>query len=115
MLRRETVRWTGIQPATVLALMIVEQYATAIKCDLIVTSCVDGKHSENSLHYRGDAFDFKLHGTTDPHVYRTFMDGIAARLGPEFDVVYEGRKDGSPSHIHVEFQPSYSARERLMR
>jgi hypothetical protein len=90
----------NIQPQTVLLLMIARGVYNDHGHDLTVTSVCDGKHGENSLHYKGLAADL-----------RTVAAGIGAaraevlacemrkRLGPQYDVVVE------PTHIHAEFDP----------
>ena len=64
--------------------------------DLVVTSCVDGKHSPHSRHYTGDAFDMRIWYLDDKSSYRWALKEI---LGPDYDVVIES------DHIHVEFDP----------
>ena len=63
----------------------------------MITSCVDGTHGHNSLHYSGLAFDLRTRDlATDPGLV---VQRLREALGAEFDVVLE------PTHIHVEFQP----------
>lgn len=65
--------------------------------DLFITSIRDGNHSAGSLHYRGDAEDYRFpkarFGSQD-HEY------IKNILGPNYDVVVER------SHLHVEYDPN---------
>jgi hypothetical protein len=66
--------------------------------DTIITSGTDGPHSHSSLHYTGDAVDFRTrHLTQDQKtaIARLLKDS----LGDEYDVVVE------PDHFHVEFDP----------
>lgn len=62
------------------------------KLNLFITSICEGTHSAGSLHYNGNAFDFRK------HVKITKKD-IKFVLGKQFDVVIES------NHIHVEFDP----------
>ena len=69
-----------------------------------VTSVMDGKHSTNSLHYKGFAFDIRTwadeHGTQMCDKTKlAFRNLLAERLGDDWDVVVER------SHIHVEYDP----------
>lgn len=81
----------GARPEIILAIQIVADYLREKGKDLIITSLSEGKHSSGSLHYVGQAFDFR-----DPDMDIT---PLSLRLGTEFDVVDE------KTHIHVEYQP----------
>lgn len=61
------------------------------KKDFFCTSIREGNHSAGSLHYIGDAFDFRRQGIN--------KSDIKFALGEQFDVVME--KD----HVHVEYDP----------
>lgn len=62
--------------------------------DFLCTSKRDGNHSAGSLHYTGNAFDFKRQGM-DKH----FIKRI---LGDSFDIVeYSDKRD----IFHVEYDP----------
>jgi hypothetical protein len=92
------VRLTGIRPEILVALMAAEHAYNRAGHELVVTSCVDSKHSRGSLHYSGAAVDLR---TRD--VPSDAMQGIVAEirdsLGPDFDVTLEA------DHLHVEYQP----------
>lgn len=64
----------------------------------IITSGIDGKHMQNSLHYSGRAFDFRtklLHF----EVVKLIVAELKERLGKDYDVILEG------DHLHVEWDP----------
>jgi uncharacterized protein YcbK (DUF882 family) len=61
-----------------------------------VTSGCDGKHLENSSHYRGKAFDFRIHDLSSSQA-RTWADRLRLTLGTRYFVLLE------PNHIHVQF------------
>lgn len=63
--------------------------------ELIVTSTYEGNHGPGSLHYANQAFDVRP--PKDNH--ETIIDEIENVLGPDYDVVPEGR------HIHIEYDP----------
>ena len=94
----------AVKPRTIVAM--------SIACDIwneygytdernTVTSVMDGKHSANSLHYEGDAFDQRtwqdLKGTQMPYSMKCILaEKLRERLGAEWDVVIES------THLHIE-------------
>lgn len=55
---------------------------------------------ENSLHYEGDALDFRTRNVLGGQsVAESWAERMQFALGDDYDVVFEG------THIHVEFQP----------
>lgn len=86
-----------MSPQIVLAVLVATGVWGEDGDDLVVTSLADGAHSPTSLHYRGDAVDFRVSGVQDPV---SKVDRLRERLGgKDYDVIYEG------THIHVEYQP----------
>ncbi len=86
-----------MRPEIVLAMQVAESVLREFGTELTVTSCLEGRHRRNSLHYAGLAFDLR---TRDLEVDPSEVTArLRKALGPEFDVVLE------PTHIHVEFQP----------
>jgi hypothetical protein len=63
-----------------------------------ITSAREGNHSENSLHYTGEAIDLRIWYLT-PRQRRIYVDDLKWVLGDDFDVVLE------KNHIHVEYDP----------
>lgn len=89
----------GLRPEMTPALLCMDRLYTAADYVLTLTSVVDGRHSEKSLHYRGLAFDCR---TTAAGMPQATIDEIveAARAAlPGFDVLDEG------DHLHVEWDP----------
>lgn len=70
--------------------------------DCTITSGVDGKHGENSLHYAGRALDFRTR-TVPIGTRPKLAKELRARLGANFDVVEES------DHLHVEWDPKHHA------
>lgn len=66
--------------------------------EIVVTSILDGVHSTRSLHYKGLAFDMRIH-IYSQSVVKSIMEELEYLLGKNYDVVLE--KD----HIHVEYDP----------
>jgi hypothetical protein len=58
----------------------------------MVTAIRDGNHMAGSLHYNGNAFDFRL------KAYMTKPD-LKKICGKDFDVVIHS------THVHVEYDP----------
>jgi hypothetical protein len=59
--------------------------------DMYVTSIRDGNHMAGSLHYNGNAFDFRKLGRTKQEIKHA--------CGKGFDVVQHS------THFHVEYDP----------
>jgi len=71
---------------------------------LTVTSINDGKHSKESLHYKGEAFDIRTRDDDSGIQWSDATKDLIAktlreRLGPDYDVVVERH------HIHCEYDP----------
>lgn len=66
--------------------------------ECVVTSCMEGSHSRNSLHYAGLALDFRIRHLP-PGVPEAIAADVRDSLTDEFDVVLER------THLHVEYQP----------
>lgn len=69
--------------------------------DMYVTSIRDGNHSAGSLHYRGDAFDFRksICDSVNTASSKITVSKIRKAAGRNFDVVEE------QTHFHVEYDP----------
>lgn len=80
-----------------------------------VTSVLDGKHKQGSLHFEGRAADLRSKhiplGTLD-----TALAHLKASLGPDWDAILEHVGDRGPSgreHFHIEFDPKGTRRAVL--
>ena len=89
----------GIKPEMVIGVHVIHGFfeKNSIK-DVWITSCVDGTHGKNSLHYVGYAVDIRIWDIQADR-RKWFVSELNKEMGKEFDCVLE--KD----HIHVEFQP----------
>ncbi|HWR51224.1 MAG TPA: hypothetical protein VN428_08965 [Bryobacteraceae bacterium] len=98
LLLKPGVRVAGLRPEILLGVVAAERVFEEAGVDLVVTACVDGKHSAGSLHYAGQAVDLR---TRDLAAEARPKLGVRIRecLGEDYDVVLE------PDHIHLEFQP----------
>ena len=89
-----------LHPSTVwaVAIPIIFEIFRDFGVSPVITSGIDGVHSNNSLHYSGRAFDFRTRHV-HPDNRLELIASLAAALGEEFDVVLE------TDHIHIEFDP----------
>jgi hypothetical protein len=92
----------GVKPETVAGMHIADGVCNDRFYELVITSVTDGKHSPNSLHYVGYAFDMRTRDLSQVDKKNLAVD-LREALGQEFDVVVE------KTHIHVEFQPKGEA------
>lgn len=82
----------------VLAVTAVHSVYDSLGYDCVLTSGDDGLHGEKSLHYAGNACDFRTRCIPkEEHEHLTEL--IRDVLSVDFDVVLE------ETHIHVEYQP----------
>lgn len=92
------VKYDGAMPMIWYSIGVAEEVHVGLfRKDLVVTSLLDGKHSENSLHYSGNAVDFRTrHLTADKkRLFYLALRNRLERIG--YDVVEE------TDHIHVEW------------
>lgn len=71
-----------------------------LETPMVITSAFDGKHREDSLHYKHRALDIRtIHLSWDK--VRSLLRFLREKLGEDFDVIYEE----NPPHIHIEYDP----------
>jgi hypothetical protein len=66
----------------------------------VITSGTDGTHRANSLHYSGDALDFRRWDSDRAGVTQAVLTGLRYYLGDGYDVILE------PDHFHIEYDPN---------
>ena len=94
------VRLSADQAMAVLLVAVREAFG-ALPC--VVTSGMDGKHKDGSLHYQGLAFDFRTKHMAD-QLKDKLIEDLRNRLTSDFDILLEDR-GGENEHLHVEFDP----------
>jgi hypothetical protein len=101
---KQGVKLAGVKPEIIIAIFRLDSLFKSLNIPLIITSLTDGKHSVNSLHYKGLAVDLRTKHIQDVEVKKSLVNEIKSALGEEFDVVLEnlGKEQ---EHIHVEFDP----------
>lgn len=92
------VRVSGLRTETLLAILVASQAYELKGHECVVTSCIEGRHRRGSLHYVGQAVDFRT-AKIPARAVDDIVNLLRESLGSDYDVVSE--KD----HIHVEFQP----------
>lgn len=97
---KENVRVQGITNELLVASMIAQVVYAEHGIEFVWTSCVDGKHSNTSLHYSGCGLDLRTRDMTKD-VAMLVADKIRDRLTIDYDVLLE--KD----HLHIEYQPRF--------
>jgi len=65
---------------------------------LVITSGAEGKHGENSKHYRNGAVDIRKRQLNPAQLIKIKND-LKKLLGDDFDIVEES------THIHIEYDP----------
>ena len=107
---KEGVRLTNLCPQMVTAMHIVnEQYIYNGVFECWITSGSDGIHKPTSLHYKGQALDFRLHNV--PVLIRSeVIEKIKAALlhGQGQYEVYHESVGTDNEHLHVEYDPKPS-------
>ena len=96
---KHNVEAGGLQPEILLAIMEAREIYRDLGTNLVITSLLDGKHMENSFHYKGLAVDLRIWNlprTADKYIV---VKRLKEALGSEYDVVLES------THIHVEHDP----------
>jgi hypothetical protein len=95
---KRDIKVAGIQPETILGMMVARSVCEVEGYEFCVTSVREGTHMSGSKHYTGHAFDMRTRDMPDETKQRV-RDDMAHRLGPDYDVVLES------THIHCEFDP----------
>ena len=96
----------GIQAPLVLGLMVAKQAFEDQGYDCVLTSCTDGTHKADSLHYVGLAADLRTkHLPLGPKA--RVLAQLRDRLSPlGFEVLYEGAETPQ-EHVHLEYDPTH--------
>jgi hypothetical protein len=92
------INLVGLRSEMVLSAIVVADVYAELGADCIITSALDGAHSQTSLHYAGQALDFRTRTLTDAQK-DVLAASVKLRLGADFDVILED------DHLHVELQP----------
>lgn len=100
---KQTAKLRGIRPEMAIAHIEVMFVYHKLGFDCVFTEGTGGKHSRASLHYVGQAIDYRVKNVPRNR-WEELARLIKESLNDEFDVVLETSvKD--QEHIHVECQP----------
>lgn len=91
-------RLHGIKPEMMVALMSAQDVWRDFGQVLVITSCVDGKHTRASKHYSGCAVDLRT-SVLNADQQKQAQKLLADALGSDFDVILES------DHMHIEYDP----------
>jgi len=92
------VLFSVLTPQMVLANLIVTTVFDKFGWPTIITSGTDGVHALNSLHYTGNALDYRTVALGIPAAQITLIaTALQTALGPQYLVIKE------TNHIHVQF------------
>jgi hypothetical protein len=94
---RRSPHTLSVQPQIFHAITVAAMVYAVAKTPLVVTSLMDGKHSQRSLHYKGLAVDLRIWNLNAP--VEQVVTALRSALGEDYDVVLES------DHIHVEYDP----------
>ena len=97
----------GLKPELLMGIYFAEQTYTEHGQEVMtVTAVRDGKHTANSLHYKGLACDLRTKDLPDETTKDNIFDQLRVLLNPlGFDVVFESRGLDN-EHFHLEFDPA---------
>ena len=96
---KKGVNLQGIKPEILLAAIAADSIFATYHLPCVITSALDGKHSEKSLHYKGLAIDLRTKHIPSAGTLDAIVEAIRRSLGLQYDVVLES------DHIHVEYDP----------
>jgi hypothetical protein len=97
MMLKKGVNPLGMRPEIMIAAIVANEVYALQGHNLVITSITDGKHGDDSYHYKGLAIDIRTHYFASQDEIIQVASAIASRLGFCYDVVIES------DHIHVEF------------
>lgn len=96
---KEGVKLNGLQPEMIPAIFAAWARFEQVGAPYVmITSALDGTHSQKSLHYKGLALDFRTNHIT-PEKAEAVVKAMKMDLDGQYDIVLES------THIHVEFDP----------
>lgn len=108
---KDGVKLKFVVPQMAIALSVVDGILNQFTPNTIITSANDLTHMKGSLHYAGQAFDFRTHDIVLLSKYRDRTEmledlkrTVKENLGGEFDVLIEDAS-GPNEHMHVEWDP----------
>lgn len=109
---KSSVQLTNLQPEMVIAVLVIIGILDQFGSTLTITSANDSQHKPNSLHFSGNALDFRtkdmfniLSNSQRQYELNMLRSTLAQSL-PGFDVVLESVNLPN-EHMHVEWDPKW--------
>lgn len=68
---------------------------------LVITSINDGKHKDDSKHYKNQALDLRSKSFKTEEMKADFMTVLKRELGPKFTIIYE-YPGMTNEHFHIQ-------------
>jgi hypothetical protein len=105
---KETAIPKGLKAQCLLAIFVAEKVFSDNGYNFVITSLNDSKHSDNSYHYDGYAFDVRVRNKWHDNI--SYPDAVNSailaelirnRLGPCYDVIYGDKHH--LDHMHIEY------------
>jgi hypothetical protein len=103
---KETAEFIGMSSGAVIGFLVTNEIFNYINKELYITSGTDWLHSENSDHYKGDAFDIRTRHLSNSEVNKV-LELLKEKLNSDYFILKHS------SHIHVSFRPSGKKREKI--
>ena len=68
---------------------------------MTITSAIDGKHSSNSHHYKGRAFDLRVRDVSYREASKIARE-LESELGDDYHIIWGDK--GHRDHIHLAYE-----------
>ena len=102
--KKQTVNDANLRPEITRHYPTIQEVFAKHEVPLEITSANDSIHGENSLHYKNLAIDLKGNHAS-PETMQKIRDELSARLGKDYDVLFERQTNKENYHIHIEYDP----------
>lgn len=101
---KEGVVFKTLEPAIYSKLGAIDSIFKAAGVWAVITSAADGKHKQDSFHYKDLALDLRSRDLPNEQVKLEVLQALKDALGENYDMILENL--GNPSeHFHIEFDP----------
>lgn len=95
---KQGVRIHGIRPEIILAIHIIDGIYNKFGQELVITSGIEGKHSETSDHYKGMAVDCRTRYFSELEKQEVFKE-VTGAIGDDFYTLLH------ETHLHISYRP----------
>lgn len=95
---KQGVRVHGLSTPILIAIIVAEGVYAELGYDLVVTAGIDGKHTDHSSHYSGNAVDLRTNILPEIAAQKALAK-LQQRLTEDYFCQIE------VDHIHIQFRP----------